>query len=62
MLKTLLISLAFVAIAVVLLSVKLLVKKNGRFSSMHIHDSQPMKERGINCVIEQDRDAQRGGK
>ena len=46
-----------IAIAVVLLSVKVLLKKNGRFSSIHIHDSEAMKERGIHCVLDQDREA-----
>ena len=36
--------------------IKLLFKADGRFSSMHIHDSEAMKERGIHCVIDQDRE------
>ena len=35
--------------------VKVLFRKNGTFSSQHIHDSEAMKERGIHCVIDQDR-------
>ena len=34
--------------------VKVLFRKNGTFSSQHIHDSEAMKERGIHCVIDQD--------
>ena len=39
--------------------VKVLFRKNGTFSSQHIHDSQAMKERGIHCVIDQDREMRR---
>jgi hypothetical protein len=57
MVETLLLSVLIIAIAMVLLSVKVLLKKGGRFSSMHIHDSRAMKERGIHCVVDQDREA-----
>ena len=57
MIKILLLSLLFVAIAVALLSVKVIFRRGGEFASQHIHDSKAMKERGIHCVIDQDRDA-----
>lgn len=62
MLKTLLVTVLIIAIAMALLCVKLLVRKDGRFSSMHIHDSQAMKAKGIRCVSEQDAQARRRGK
>ena len=40
----------------VFLCIKLVFRKNGSFSSQHIHDSQAMKDRGIHCVIDQDRE------
>ena len=43
--------------AMLLLSVRVIVKKNGRFRSMHISDSKAMRERGIGCVQSQDRKA-----
>jgi hypothetical protein len=46
-------------LAVALLSVRVIVKKNGRFRSMHISDSKAMRERGIGCVQSQDREARR---
>ena len=61
MIETLLISMLIIAIAVALLLVKVLWKKDGRFSSQHIHDSEAMRERGIHCVIEQDREAREKG-
>lgn len=57
MIETLLSSVLIIAIAIALLSVKLIVRKNGSFTSQHIHDSQAMKDRGIHCVIDQDREA-----
>ena len=39
--------------------VKLVFRKNGSFSSQHIHDSKAMKERGIHCVMDQDREMRR---
>ena len=61
MIETLLISVLIIAIAAILLGVKVIFRKNGTFSSMHIHDSEAMRERGIHCVIDQDRE-QRGKK
>ena len=57
MIETLLISLIIIAVAMALLLVKVLWKKDGRFSSQHIHDSEAMRERGIHCVVEQDSEA-----
>ena len=62
MIQTLLISVLIIAICVALFCVKLIFKKDGRFSSMHIHDSEAMKERGIHCVMDQDREAREKGK
>ena len=56
MIQTLLISGALLAVGMVLLLVKVLGRKDGTFSSQHIHDSKAMKERGIHCVIDQDRE------
>jgi hypothetical protein len=59
MLKTLLISILIIAAGMVLLLIKVLLRKNGKFSSQHIHDSKAMKERGIHCVMDQDREMRR---
>lgn len=59
MIKLLLATTAVVAVAVLLLCVKVLLKRNGSFSSQHIHDSKAMRERGIHCVIDQDREARK---
>lgn len=62
MIETLLLSVLIIAIATALLLVKVIVRKNGRFTSQHIHDSKAMRERGIHCVLEQDREARKNGK
>lgn len=36
--------------------IKLFFMRNGEFSSQHIHDSKAMRERGIHCVMDQDRE------
>ncbi|MGM9702016.1 MAG: hypothetical protein ACI3YZ_00460 [Prevotella sp.] len=46
-----------IAISMAFLCVKLIFRKNGRFASQHIHDSKAMKDRGIHCVMDQDREA-----
>ena len=52
-----LISLAVVAVAFALLSIKVLLKRNGKFSSQHIHDNPGLRKQGIHCVMDQDREA-----
>ena len=54
--KILLISTLIIAIGMAFLLIKVLSSKNGSFTSQHIHDSQAMKERGIHCVMDQDRE------
>jgi len=49
-----LVSIVLVALAMVGLCVRVLLKKNGRFSSQHIGGSKAMRERGIHCVNTQD--------
>ena len=56
MIETLLISALIIAIAMVFLLVRVLFVKQGAFKSQHIHDSEAMKERGIHCVMDQDRE------
>lgn len=57
MIETLLLSLLVVGVAMVLFCVKLLFKKNGRFSSQHVHDNPALRKMGIHCVMDQDREA-----
>lgn len=57
MIKLMLISLAVVAVAFALVSIKVLLKRNGKFSSQHVHDNPGLRKQGIHCVMDQDREA-----
>ena len=59
MMKILLLSTLIIAIGMAFFLIKVLSSKNGTFSSQHIHDSKAMKERGIHCVMDQDREMRR---
>ena len=60
MLKELLIILVIVAIAVVLLSVRLLFGKK-RFVHTHVDGNPAMQKRGIHCVKRQDAEMRSNG-
>lgn len=57
MIKLLLLTLLIVAVSVALLSVKVIIRKNGKFSSQHVHDNPGLRKQGIRCVMDQDREA-----
>lgn len=58
MVKTMLVCVLIIAISVALLSIKIIIKKNGRFPNTHISGSKAMRDRGIRCVQSQDYAAQ----
>lgn len=60
--KEILIVIGALAVAMLLLSVRVLIKKNGRFSSEHISENKRMKQDGIHCATSQDREARRQNK
>ena len=62
MVETLLLSVLIIAICVALLCVKIILRKNGQFSSQHIHDNPGLMKKGIHCVIDQDKEARKAGK
>ena len=45
--------------AVVLLSVSILLKKNGKFPNIHVGRNPAMRKRNIGCVESQDAEAQK---
>lgn len=59
MLKTLSFALIIVAISFVLLSITIILKKNGRFPNTHVSGNKGLRKRGIKCAQSQDRDARR---
>ena len=56
MIENLTYSVLIIAIGIAFLAIKVIIRKNGTMSSMHIHDSQAMKDRGIHCVMDQDKE------
>ena len=62
MIKLFIISVLIIAICMALFSVKVIFKKNGKFSSQHIHDNPGLRKQGIHCVMDQDREAREAGK
>lgn len=60
--KEILIVIGVLAVAMLLLSVRVLIKKNGRFSSQHISENKRMKQDGIHCATSQDREVRRRNK
>ena len=46
-------------LAMLLLCVRIILKKNGKFSSQHISENKRMRQEGIHCATSQDRQARR---
>ncbi len=47
------------ALAIVLLCVRVILKKDGKFNSQHISENKRMRQDGIRCATSQDREARR---
>ncbi len=52
--KLLLLSIAIIGVSVVLLGVKVLFVKGGRFPSSHIGQSAALRKKGITCAHDDD--------
>ena len=57
--KELLLVIVALVLAMVLLCVRIILKKDGKFSSQHISENKRMREDGIHCATSQDREARR---
>ncbi|MBQ8274795.1 MAG: hypothetical protein IJZ11_09790 [Bacteroidaceae bacterium] len=55
MLKLLLLTLGICAISILLLSIRIILQKGGKFRSLHIGQSPEMRQKGIHCVQSMDR-------
>ena len=55
MLKLFLITIIFLAIAIVIFSITQLVKKNGKFPQTHIGRNKVMAKKGISCAQGEER-------
>ena len=54
--------LLIIAIDMALFSVKVIFKRNGKFSWQHVHDNPGLRKMGIHCVVDQDREAREANK
>ena len=57
MMETFILCMLIIAIAVALLCVKVILLKDGTFSSQHVNDNPGLRKRRIHCVMEQDAEA-----
>lgn len=57
MIKTLLLGIAILFIAIMLMGIKVFFTKKGEFPNTHIGGSKAMRDRGISCASSQDREA-----
>ena len=54
MLKIFIFCVIIIGIAVLLMSVRILLKKNERFVKTHVSQSKAMRDRGVTCVQSQE--------
>ena len=59
MLKVVIITIIAIAISIVLLAIRIIIQKDGKFSSEHISQNQRMRQDGIHCATSQDREARK---
>lgn len=57
--KEIIIVISVLIVAFLLLSIRVILKKNGTFSSQHISENRRMREDGIHCATSQDREQRR---
>lgn len=57
--KEMLIAIIFMLVAMALLSVGVIFRKDHSFRSQHIHQNKRMKEDGIHCSTAQDKEMRR---
>lgn len=54
MTETFFLGMLIIAISVILLCIKLILRKNGKFSSQHVKDNPGLRRNKIHCVVDQD--------
>lgn len=54
MAETFFLGMLIIAISVILLCIKLILRKNGKFSSQHVKDNPGLRKNKIHCVMDQD--------
>lgn len=54
MLEILVLALILITLAFIGLAITIIIKKNGTFPKIHVHDNQALKEEGITCATKED--------
>lgn len=54
MAETFFLDMLIIAISVILFCIKLILRKNGKFSSQHVKDNPGLRKNKIHCVMDQD--------
>ncbi len=54
MLYTILFTLGFITVAFILLAIKIIVKKDGKFPNTHIGRNKALADKGITCALSTD--------
>ena len=54
--KEILIVIAIIALCIAGMCIRIIIKRNGKFSSEHISQNKRMREDGIHCATSQDRE------
>jgi len=57
--KTILLSIGFLAVAMLLLCVGVILRKDHSFRSQHIHQNERLKKDNIHCAKTMDKEAER---
>ena len=59
MIKMFCATLVIVGLCVLLLAIKIILSKNGKFPNIHVGSNKAMRQRGIGCNVSQDREARK---
>ena len=57
--KTILLTIGFLAVAMLLLSIGVILRKDHSFRSQHIHQNERLKKDNIHCAKTMDKEAER---
>lgn len=60
--QTIIMSVIIVALSLVLLAIRIILEKDGKFGSEHVSENKRMHKDGIACATSQDRQARQGNK
>lgn len=60
MIETFLLGMLIIAISLILLCIKLILLRNGKFASPHVGDNPGLRKKKIHCVMDEDKEMRLG--